>query len=160
MIHSRLLILFLLLFFKQGYAQSDSLHTFSFENVDSLNAVKSKNVLVFFHTDWCKYCQLMNETTFKDKAVIELLNDNFYFVPFDPESETDIEFAGRKFKYIPNGKETGMHEIAIALAKIDGKINYPSICMLNQNYEIVFQYNQFLSAPDLIKVLGEVLAKK
>jgi len=36
---------------------------------------ESKPVFVVFETSWCGYCRKMNRTTFKDPAVVELLND-------------------------------------------------------------------------------------
>lgn len=56
----------------------------TFEEVDTLSV--KKPVIIFLHTDWCKYCRVMEETTFKNKEVIEKLNSDYYFVSFDAES--------------------------------------------------------------------------
>jgi thioredoxin-related protein len=140
-----------------SYCQIETLKTYTFENVDSLIASNPKPVLIFFHTEWCKYCNLMTQTTFKNEQIINTLNQSFYFVSFNPESQKTVTFAGKAFKFIPKGNKSGIHEIAIELATIDGKINYPSICILSEMYEIVFQYNQYLSANDLIKVVNSTL---
>lgn len=137
--------------------QAEELQVYSFEEVDSLNAIEAKKVFVFFHTDWCKFCHLMNQTTFKDEQVLKLLNNHFYFVSFDPESEATVKFAGMDFKFIPKGNKSGIHEIATKLGTVNGKVNYPSTCILNEDYEIAFQYDQYLSAEELLKVLNGIL---
>lgn len=37
----------------------------------------NKKILLYFHADWCKYCKLLEKTTFTDKRIIQYLNDNF-----------------------------------------------------------------------------------
>lgn len=64
-----------------------------FEQLDSLQMVEKKPVVVFFHTSWCKYCDIMNTITLKNVEVIKLLQQNFYFVKFDIETKDDIFFV-------------------------------------------------------------------
>lgn len=131
------------------------LQVYSFSQFDSLPNPGNKNTVVFMHTDWCRYCQLMKNTTFKDKKVITLLNEKFRFAELNAEEKKDIRFNGHTFSYKPTGNNTGIHELAEQLG--DGQESYPAICILNAGYEIVFQYNQFLSSADLLKVLNEAL---
>lgn len=128
--------------------------THQFEQIDSLQKIQKRNIIVFIHTDWCKYCQAMQNTTFKNENIIHQLNEKFYFIDFNAEEEKSIRFNGHTFKYKPTGPNTGIHELAEQLATIDGKVSYPTICILNSNYEIVFQYNHFLSSKDLLRILS------
>ncbi len=130
---------------------------YKFEQIDSLQRVEKRNIMVFIHTDWCKFCRTMEYTTFKNKDVVNALNRQFYFVSLDAEQKQDISFNGKTFKYKPSGAGTGIHELAVELGTIDGQVSYPGICILNPKYEIVFSYNQFLSAGDLLLVLQRVL---
>ncbi|WP_231374035.1 thioredoxin family protein [Aureivirga marina] len=133
--------------------------TTTFEQIDSIQKTNPRNIIVFIHTDWCKYCQSMKQTTFKNKKVAQKLNNHFWFIDFNAEEKRDIEFVGHTFKFKPTGRKTGIHELAEQLGTINGKIAYPTLCILNEKYEIIFQYNQFLSEEDLLKVLGGVLKK-
>lgn len=135
------------------------LQTYSFSQLDSLQKTEKKNIVVFIHTDWCKYCQSMKNTSFKDKEVIQLLNENFLFADLNAEEKQDIIFNGYTFKYKPTGASTGINELAEQLGTVNGKVSYPTLCILNSEHEIIFQYNQFLSSADLLKVLNEVLKK-
>lgn len=141
-----------------GMSQTDDLKIRSFKEVDSLMANEPKNVVVFFHTDWCKYCEQMKQTTLKNVDIISLLNQYFYFISFDAESKADVTFAGQTFKYVPSGKNSGVHEIAQALATIDGKLNYPSLSILSPSFEITFQYGALLGWQELKTVLNATLS--
>lgn len=132
-----------------------TIHTFG--EIDSLQKIEKRNVLVFIHTDWCRYCQSMEHTTLKDRKIITLLNEKFWFADLNAEERQDIVFNGHAFKYKPTGSNTGVHELAEQLGTINGQVSYPTVCMLNPDYKITFQYNQYLSAKDLLKVLQETL---
>jgi len=85
------------------------INSYSFEQLDSLEKVNSKPILIFIHTDWCKYCQKMQNTTFKNDSIITLLNSKFYFVNFDAEEKRTVKFDGHTFKFKPTGSGTGTH---------------------------------------------------
>ena len=114
-----------------GWISHGQLKHVRFESLDSLQRQAPRTIVVFLHTDWCKYCHTMKNTTFKDQKVELLLNDHFYFVSFDGESEEDVEFLGRTFKYKSTGKNTGVHELAEQLGTKNGTLNYPTLTFLN-----------------------------
>ncbi len=139
-------------FFNQGFAQLNSIQ---FEQIDSLQKVEKRNIIVFIHTDWCKYCQVMKSKTFKNDEVIKTINEKFYFVDFNGEEKRKIFFNNATFNFKPNGGNSGVHELAIQLGTINNQINYPILCILNYKNEIIFQSNSFLNSRDLIKILYE-----
>jgi thioredoxin-related protein len=149
-----ILILFLfMLEIPSGFAQ---LKTYSFEEVEQLCLHKPKPIVVFVHTSWCKYCKMMENITFKDQQLINVLNTSFYFVVLDAESTNDITFNKHTFKFKPSGPSTGIHELATALATIDNQVVYPTITIIDANYSILFQKQSYLKAKDLISILGKI----
>ncbi len=134
-----------------GFAQ---LQKHSFEEIDNLQQMENKNVVVFISTSWCKYCRAMENTTFKQPDVVAVLNNDFLFAELDAEEERNILFNEHTFQFKPTDARTGIHELAEQLATVDGKLSFPTLCILNPDYDIIFQYNQFLSADDLLKVLS------
>ena len=44
-----------------------------FSKIDSLQKKQPKICVVFIHTNWCKYCALMQNTTFKNDNIIKTL---------------------------------------------------------------------------------------
>ncbi len=130
--------------------------TYDFEKLDSLQKVEKRNVMVFIHADWCKYCKAMMHTTFKDKAIQKVLNEQFYFLQLDAEERKTIHFNGGAFTYLPNGNKTGSNELALALANINGEVNYPTITFLNPGNEIIFQHSGFMTSEELGKILKKL----
>ncbi len=137
-------------------ASFSQLVSHSFEQVDSLQITRKKPIVVFIHTRWCKYCWVMRDITLKDGRIIDLLNKNYYFVEFDAEDKRPIIFNKRRFNYQPTGSNTGLHQLASALGEIDGLVSFPVLCLLNADYEIIFQYNQYLCPKELIPILEQL----
>lgn len=133
------------------------LQTYQFEQIDSLQKIEARPVFIFIHTTWCKYCTAMGQTTFKDKQTIAALNKKYYCIFLDAEIQKDIFFNNHLFKYKATGNNTGVHELAVLLGTTNGQVSYPAICILNADYEIIFQYSSFLSSVDLLKILHAIL---
>ncbi len=151
------LVLLIFFFFisATGFCQ---LKSYSFEEIESLEQIQKRKIVVFIHTDWCQFCQRMKATTFKNQEIIEKLNSDFYFVDFNAEEKRDITFNNQTFKYKPSGNNVGVHELALQLGTINNQIAYPTLCVLNEKNEIIFQYNIYLS-PNDFKILLEKLEK-
>lgn len=139
-----------------AFAQPES---YSFGQVDSLQQREQRNLVVFIHTDWCRFCLAMENTTFKDHEVTRLLNQHFWFIRLDAEQKEDISFGGHVFRYKPGGAGTGVNELAEQLGTIDNKLSFPSVCVLSPENEIVFQAGQFIAAKDFIKIMRVFIEK-
>ena len=126
----------------------------TFEEVDTLSI--KKPLIVFLHTDWCKYCRVMEETTFKNKEVIEKLNSDYYFVSFDAESTESVKFQNRIFIFKPTGRKTGIHELAEELGRYENRLVYPTTVVLNTKHEIVFQRPSMLRPKNFVKLLNAI----
>lgn len=149
----RVTIAMVLLVFANGLiAQPQS---YSFEQLDSLQGVEQRPVVVFLHADWCTICQAMQSTTWQDERVVKLLNTHFYFVPFDSECEDSVNFRGHTFAYRATGVGIGIHELAQALGTVEGRVSFPTTCLLNPDYAVVFRHNAFMGADEMRAVLEE-----
>ena len=95
----------------------------------------------------------LESASFKNDSIIKTLNEKFYFIDLNAEEKREIIFGGHIFKYKPSGPSTGIHELAEQLATLNGKVAYPTICILNSDNEIVFQYDQFINVKDLLTIL-------
>ena len=137
------------------YSQTE-LKMYTFSEVEKLQQQKPKPVAIFIYTDWCKICFGMKKTTFKNKEVIQLLNNNFYFVRLDGEEKKDIIFLDKTFVYKPTGSNTGVHELADELASINKRISYPTTTILNSKFEIELQINGLYNAKEMEKILSKL----
>ena len=50
----------------------------------------------------------------------------------------------------------GIKTISKYYGKIDGLVGYPTLIILNAEHQIIFQYNGFISAKTLLKILNQV----
>ncbi|MFE3846979.1 thioredoxin family protein [Flavobacterium sp. LB3P45] len=149
------LLLLLLLFsvIPSGFAQ---LNLVSFEQIDSLQNIEKRKVVVFIHTNWCQFCHAMKNTTFKNESIIKELNNTFYFIAFNAEEKRTIIFNNAIFKFKSTGNTSGIHELAMQLGTINKQLNYPALCVLNSKNEIIFQDNNYIK-PKEFKLLLEKL---
>lgn len=137
----------------QNFAQ---LNTHTFEEAEKLSKISPKPFVIFLHTDWCKYCKMMENTTFKDQKIVEELNKNFYFISFNAEDKKAINFNNQAFKFLPKGNNSGVHELAISLGEKDGNLIYPTIAVLDSDYSILAQIQSFTNSKTLLKILQKL----
>ena len=128
-----------------------------------LKAAYAKNpkpILIDVYTDWCGWCKVMDKNTFSEANVAKILNEKFYPVKFDAEQTKDIEFAGRTFKFIPQGSK-GVHELAVAL--LNSQMSYPTVVFLDEEFRMIQPVPGYQKAPDfhrMIQFIGEDYYKK
>lgn len=149
------LFLLILLFgiTSMGFSQLKSI---AFEEIENLQKIQQRKVIVFIHTDWCQFCQRMKSTTFKNQEIIQQLKANFYFIDFNAEEKRDVCFQNQTFQFNPTGNNVGVHELALQLGTINKQITYPVLCVLNEKNEIIFQYNNYLSQRDFKQLLEKL----
>lgn len=136
-------------FLLQAQTLFAQIKTYQFEQIDSLQKNEKRIILVFIHTDWCNYCQAMQNTTFKNDSIVRILNDKFYFIDLNAEDKRNIVFNKHTFKYKPTGTNTGANELADQLGTVENNLSYPTLCFLNAENEIIFQHPQYINSTDL-----------
>lgn len=110
----------------------------------------NKSMFIDVYTDWCGWCKKMDNSTFKDKEVVEYLSKYFIPVKLNAEQKKDINFKNQTFKYISSGN-SGVHHLAYAL--LQGQLSYPSYVVLNSKGEITHMIRGFMNADDLLNQL-------
>ena len=160
MIMQRLILVLLLMLSSLGRLSAATLLTkYNAAQLDSLLRTKSRNIVVFLYTDWCRFCRAMEQTTFRNESVINGLNEKFYFVVLNAEEKAEIIFNGQKFNYKPTGANTGVHELGEKIGRVKGQVSYPSVCVLNAHGEIMARHAGFISSTDLLSILNATKAK-
>ncbi len=132
------------------------LNLYQASDLDSLMEMEERPLVFFIHTDWCKVCHRMKNTTFKNEQIEQQLNEKFYLVSLDAESTQPVNFRGVDFVYKPNGMSSGVHQLAEAVGTVDGRLSYPTVSIMNTQYEIIFKNNSFMSSEALLNVLNQV----
>lgn len=93
-------------------------------------SAEGKLVFVDFYARWCTPCKWMDQTTFKDKNVVDLLNENFIAVKMNIDEAEGFEMKNRyEVQYLP------------------------TILIFNSNGQVVDRIEETLTSADLIQLL-------
>ncbi len=142
---------------QQVNAQSESVRWMDFEALEVALTKETKKVFVDFVTEWCVYCKKMDRVVFRDPEVIRELNANYYCVRMNAESQDSIKFGGRTFINREVGlKRNPTHELPLLLgSREDHPFTLPVIIILNERFEVVERYFQYIS-PEQMKTILKI----
>ncbi len=145
-----LLITLVLSFYSPDVVGQEKIRWYSMEEVQKLNQENPRKIFIDVYTDWCGWCKKMDQTTFKDTRIIELLNNQFYAVKLDGEGKEDIEFKDNVYKFVPRGRR-GYHELAAVL--MNGKLSYPTTVYLDENLNLIQPIPGYMTVDKLEPIL-------
>src|SRR3990170_2189347 len=131
---SRISIVILLFIFSNSLAQQ--VDWIGFEKLNEKMRMQPRPVLVFIHTNWCKFCALQEEKTFTDSVISRKINSSFYAISLDAEQKSEIIFLNRRYRYKPSGSGTGYHQLAEVLGKQNGTLSFPTTVILSTSLQI------------------------
>jgi len=107
---------------------ADQIKWYPHEEGTALGVLEGKKVFIFFHADWCKYCETMDRKTFKDAGIISYLTSHFISIKVDVEREKSI---AKKYNINP----------------------LPDCWFLSEKGDIIGNRPGYLSAEDLMPIL-------
>jgi thiol-disulfide isomerase/thioredoxin len=126
------------------------LKTGSFSELEASQKENPKLVLIHLYTDWCAVCKMESFAINKDKDLVKIINEDFYFINFETEKTKEkIRFQNHDFEYISNGN-SGIHELALALCKNKNQRVYPLWIILDKNQNLI-EYHEGQFKPEKMK---------
>ena len=130
---------------------SDEINWLSFQQAIEMNKVHPKKIFIDMYTEWCGWCKKLDVTTYKDKRVVNYLNEKYYAVRMDAEMKDTILYEGIVFVNPEPTKSRSTHQIAAAL--MGNKLSYPTLVYLDENRNLLSQVPGYMTADDLMPVL-------
>lgn len=89
-----------LLFAGSLFAQVNDVDVYELDEAIELAQSNHKKVLINVYADWCPYCERMHKNTYTDEAVISAIDENFYLVMINIESENLVNYLGNEMSEI------------------------------------------------------------
>ena len=134
--------------------EANSMRWLSFEMLEDSLAAKPKKVFIDFYTDWCTYCRKMDKKVFTNPEVIDVLNEEYYAVRFDAETDSVVTFDGQQFRNDQLGNSrTPLHQITQLLALREGRFVAPSMVILDEEFKVSSRYFRYLDSKKLLEAL-------
>ena len=131
-----LLFLFVLgLFFSNGSAFAAEIQWHSYDSGMARGKFENKRVFLHFTAAWCYYCRAMDNKTFKDPAVISVLNENFIAIRVDSDKERDTS----------------------SFYRVQG---LPDTIFFSENGEIIDRRPGYITAEQLNLIIESILAMR
>ncbi len=128
----------------ESVSKNAELKWYKFDEGVAKGVKENKYILVDFYTDWCHWCEVMDEKTFNDEKVANKLNDKFVTIRIDAESRTEkANFKGTEY--------TNM-ELTRAF-KVTG---FPSIAFISPEKEIITVIPGYIPAEQFYYILGYI----
>ena len=127
---------------------------YTIEEALELSKKEPRKIIVDVYTDWCGWCKVMEKNTYNNEIIAEYINKTFYNVKLNAEQKEDIKFAGRVFRFVPQGSR-GYHELAAAF--LDGKMGYPAVVFFDEKIRRLQSFQGYIRAKQfdqIVKYIG------
>ena len=125
-----------------GEEQASSIQWLTIEEVQVKSKQEPRKIFVDVYTDWCGWCKKMDKSTFSDQEVINYVNENYYAVKLDAESQKKINFKGI---------ETTEEGLARAF-RVSG---YPTLVLINEDLSQPSPVPGYKTSNQFLKMLKE-----
>lgn len=142
MIKTVILSLATLLLISKGMMANEkkSVDWIDFEQAITKAAKENKHIVVDFYTDWCSWCKVMDEQTYRNSEIVQYGNQKFLFAKINAESDAKISYKGQQFT---------CREFTAAL----GIRGYPATVFLNEKGEFITKISGFIQPDQFMPIL-------
>ncbi|MFT6880114.1 MAG: thioredoxin-related protein [Algoriphagus sp.] len=142
-------------------AKVDVVATINWMSIEEAYAAAQKNpkkIIIDVYTGWCGWCKVMDKKTFTNLEVVKYVNENFYAVKLDAETQKSITLGTTTYNY---NAQSRANDIAVAL--LQGKMSYPSMVYLDEEFNMIQPIPGYMEARafhEVITFIGEDYHKK
>lgn len=104
---------------------SEEVKWVTLDEAEKLSKKKPKKIMVDVYTNWCGWCKKMDKATFQHADIAKYMNENYYSVKLNAESDRELVF---------NGEKTTERAISQRLFKVN---SYPTTVYLDEKLQVI-----------------------
>jgi len=138
-----LILLFILVDFDRGMAQSDSLNWNDFNSAVNAADNSGKTLFLFFEAEWCGFCKQMRSEIFPLDSVRDKVGEGFIPVAIDIESDEKIVYQDKEMS-----QKSFSHQM-----RIDAT---PTIMFMDNDGEVIGRYRGFADENEFTLLLDYI----
>ena len=159
-LHIKVILFISVLLFTEGLlAQQAQINWMSVAEVQEAMKKEPKKVMIDVYTSWCGPCKMMMKNTFTDPMVITYINKHYYAVKFNAEGNQEVSFKGNtysnpNFNPAKTKSRNGTHEFTMAIAPVSGKIAYPTIVYMDEDFRILTPVQGYMQPAQIMPILS------
>jgi thioredoxin-related protein len=114
---------------------TEGIHWLTINEVQEKMREKPKKVFIDFYTSWCGWCKKMEATTYTNPALVKYVNNNFYAVRFDAETQQTFQFNGKEYHFDPQYKASTFAVEMMLGPSGKGQMGYPTTVFMMEDFK-------------------------
>ena len=130
--------------------QNKPVKWYTIQEAEKLAKVNPRPLVIDTYTSWCGWCKKLDQETFSNPVIAEILNTKFYPVKFDAEGREPVTFLGMNF--VNDGKAGRAHQLAVALLR--GQLSYPNLVFFNEKLQLLTNVPGYMDARQMEVILS------
>ena len=131
------------------------IHWVSIDEAAQAARKDGKRIYIDFYTDWCGFCKKMDESTYRDTALIRYINEHYHAVKLDAEAAT-ISANGKDYHLSGQFNQ-------FAVNTLNSDMAFPTTVILEPSLAGTFKqagYMDALTVRAIISYFGEKMYEK
>ncbi|MBS1744417.1 MAG: thioredoxin fold domain-containing protein [Bacteroidetes bacterium] len=122
--------IFILLFISVSFlsfitVNKEKINWISVAQLNEMYYSNPKPIVIDVYTDWCGWCKKMDKTTYEDNKLVAYVNEHYYAVRFNAESQEELQFNKKTYSY-----NAARRSNALADYLLFGQLEFPTTVFL------------------------------
>lgn len=134
----------------------NGVHWMTYQEAVEAQKKEPKKIVMDIYTNWCGPCKMLEKNTFSNPELAKYINENYYPVKFNAEGNEEITYKGTTYTntgYVAGKTGRNATHPFASIGATNGKLAYPTIVILNENFDLITPFVGYKTADQLSPIL-------